>query len=73
MTYIDQHAETLLRSDEFLQIDQALLIELFDRDQLAVEDEMSIWQAVILIEFWFNQISNLRTFLPKKNQILFLL
>ncbi|KAL3109559.1 hypothetical protein niasHT_018340 [Heterodera trifolii] len=43
--YIDKNAESLLHSEQFLQIDQNLLCEIFGRDQLEICGEMSIWKA----------------------------
>ncbi|KAL3087421.1 hypothetical protein niasHS_008750 [Heterodera schachtii] len=47
LDYIDQNAETLLKSEEFLQIDQNLLCEIIKRDQLKINDELTIWNAAI--------------------------
>ncbi|KAL3091778.1 hypothetical protein niasHS_004494 [Heterodera schachtii] len=47
LDYIDQNAETLLQSEQFLQIDQNLLCEIIGRDQLKIEDELTIWNAAI--------------------------
>ncbi|KAL3078311.1 hypothetical protein niasHT_032717 [Heterodera trifolii] len=47
LDYIDQNAETLLKSEEFLQIDQNLLCEIIERDQLKIDDELTIWNAAI--------------------------
>uniref|UniRef100_A0A914I1D7 BTB domain-containing protein n=1 Tax=Globodera rostochiensis TaxID=31243 RepID=A0A914I1D7_GLORO len=44
--YIDQNAETLMLSKEFLQIDQKMLCEILDRDELIV-DELTIWNAAL--------------------------
>uniref|UniRef100_A0A914H9V8 BTB domain-containing protein n=1 Tax=Globodera rostochiensis TaxID=31243 RepID=A0A914H9V8_GLORO len=48
LKHIDQKADTLLLSKEFLQIDQKLLCELLDRNQLQVSAELTIWNAAIL-------------------------
>ncbi|KAL3090509.1 hypothetical protein niasHT_027000 [Heterodera trifolii] len=46
--YIDQNADTLFKSaDDFLQIDQKILCEILERDQLAIEGELSIWNAAL--------------------------
>ncbi|KAL3124565.1 hypothetical protein niasHT_010406 [Heterodera trifolii] len=47
LDYIDQNAETLLQSEQFLQIDQNLLCEIIVRDQLKIEDELTIWNAAL--------------------------
>ncbi|KAL3078305.1 hypothetical protein niasHT_032711 [Heterodera trifolii] len=47
LDYIDQNAETLLKSEEFLQIDQNLLCEIIERDQLKFDDELTIWNAAL--------------------------
>ncbi|KAL3073501.1 hypothetical protein niasHS_017068 [Heterodera schachtii] len=47
LDYIDQNAQTLFESEEFLQIDQNLLYEIFERDQLKIDDELTIWNAAI--------------------------
>ncbi|KAL3120092.1 hypothetical protein niasHT_003344 [Heterodera trifolii] len=45
LAYIDKNADTLLKSEEFLQIDQKLLCEIFGRDELQISGEISIWKA----------------------------
>ncbi|KAL3116842.1 hypothetical protein niasHT_003366 [Heterodera trifolii] len=45
LSYIDQNADTLLKSDEFLQIDQKMLSEILERDELQIHGEISIWKA----------------------------
>ncbi|KAL3091803.1 hypothetical protein niasHS_004519 [Heterodera schachtii] len=47
LRYICQNAGQLFGSEEFLQIDQNLLCELFERDQLLINDEFEIWQAAL--------------------------
>ncbi|KAL3124573.1 hypothetical protein niasHT_010414 [Heterodera trifolii] len=47
LDYIDQNAKTLFESEEFLQIDQNSLCKIFERDQLKIEDELTIWNAAI--------------------------
>ncbi|KAL3099771.1 hypothetical protein niasHT_025293 [Heterodera trifolii] len=47
LQYICQNASQLFNSDEFLQIDQNLLCELFDRDQLVISSEFQIWKAAL--------------------------
>ncbi|KAL3105133.1 hypothetical protein niasHT_028805 [Heterodera trifolii] len=39
LVYIDENAETLMKSEAFLQIDQKLLCEILDRDQLQITEE----------------------------------
>uniref|UniRef100_A0A914I287 MATH domain-containing protein n=1 Tax=Globodera rostochiensis TaxID=31243 RepID=A0A914I287_GLORO len=46
LDYIDKNAANLIKSKEFLQIDQKLLCEIFGRDQLIVE-ELTIWNAAL--------------------------
>ncbi|KAL3102451.1 hypothetical protein niasHT_025633 [Heterodera trifolii] len=43
--YIDKNADDLLKSEEFLQIDQKLLYEILERDQLQIREEISTWKA----------------------------
>ncbi|KAL3080429.1 hypothetical protein niasHT_038866 [Heterodera trifolii] len=50
LSYIDKNADTLLKSDEFLQIDQKLLCEILERDELQIREEISIWDAVLTAE-----------------------
>ncbi|KAL3098707.1 hypothetical protein niasHS_000823 [Heterodera schachtii] len=45
LSYIDKNADTLLKSDEFLQIDQKMLSEILERDELQIRGEISIWNA----------------------------
>ncbi|KAL3073530.1 hypothetical protein niasHS_017097 [Heterodera schachtii] len=45
LAYIDENAETLIKSEAFLQIDQKLLCEILGRDQLQISEEISIWKA----------------------------
>ncbi|KAL3078309.1 hypothetical protein niasHT_032715 [Heterodera trifolii] len=47
LDYIDQNAKTLFESEEFLQIDKNLLCKIFERDQLKIDDELTIWKAAI--------------------------
>ncbi|KAL3081823.1 hypothetical protein niasHS_012765 [Heterodera schachtii] len=47
LRYIYQNAGKLLKSEEFLQIDQNFLCELFERDQLMISDEFETWQAAL--------------------------
>ncbi|KAL3091798.1 hypothetical protein niasHS_004514 [Heterodera schachtii] len=47
LRYIDQNAGPLFESNQFLQIDQNLLCELFDRDQLVLNTEFKIWKAAL--------------------------
>ncbi|KAL3081826.1 hypothetical protein niasHS_012768 [Heterodera schachtii] len=45
--YIDENADTLFKSNEFLQIDQKLLCEIFGRDELQISGEISVWNAAL--------------------------
>ncbi|KAL3121506.1 hypothetical protein niasHT_003434 [Heterodera trifolii] len=45
--YIDEKADDLIKSEEFLQIDQKLLCEIFGRDELQIREEISIWNAAL--------------------------
>ncbi|KAL3069940.1 hypothetical protein niasHT_031422 [Heterodera trifolii] len=45
--YICKNAGPLFGSEEFLQIDQNLLCEIFKRDQLMISDEFEIWKAAL--------------------------
>ncbi|KAL3078328.1 hypothetical protein niasHT_032734 [Heterodera trifolii] len=45
--YIDENADTLIESEGFLQIDQKLLCEIFERDELQISGEISIWNAAL--------------------------
>uniref|UniRef100_A0A914HZ12 BTB/POZ domain-containing protein n=1 Tax=Globodera rostochiensis TaxID=31243 RepID=A0A914HZ12_GLORO len=47
LDYIDKNAANLLRSKEFLQIDQKLLCEILGRDQLMIYEELPIWNAAL--------------------------
>ncbi|KAL3073347.1 hypothetical protein niasHT_038704 [Heterodera trifolii] len=47
LRYICQNAVTLFKSAEFLQIDQKLLAELFELDQLVINNEYDIWKAAL--------------------------
>ncbi|KAL3086147.1 hypothetical protein niasHS_008920 [Heterodera schachtii] len=47
LAYIDKNADTLIKSVEFLQIDQKLLCELLERDQLQISGEITIWNAAL--------------------------
>lgn len=49
-TFIDKNAYAVFATNEFLQIDQDFLIELFGRDQLSVS-EIAIWDAVSIFYF----------------------
>uniref|UniRef100_A0A914H6U7 B30.2/SPRY domain-containing protein n=1 Tax=Globodera rostochiensis TaxID=31243 RepID=A0A914H6U7_GLORO len=42
-----KNAETLIRSEEFLQIDQKLLCEILDHDKLIIFEELTIWNAAL--------------------------
>ncbi|KAL3076802.1 hypothetical protein niasHS_011539 [Heterodera schachtii] len=45
--YIYKNGGPLFGTEEFLQIDQNLLSEIFDRDQLMISDEFEIWKAAL--------------------------
>ncbi|KAL3109588.1 hypothetical protein niasHT_016932 [Heterodera trifolii] len=45
LTYIDKNADTLLKSEDFLQIDQKTLCEIFGREELKIREEISVWKA----------------------------
>uniref|UniRef100_A0A914HAN9 Uncharacterized protein n=1 Tax=Globodera rostochiensis TaxID=31243 RepID=A0A914HAN9_GLORO len=45
--HIDENAETLILSEEFLQIDQQLLCEILDSDKLIIYEELTIWNAAL--------------------------
>ncbi|KAL3105176.1 hypothetical protein niasHT_028848 [Heterodera trifolii] len=47
LRYICQNAGELFKSEEFLQIDQNFLCEIFGRDQLEINDEFETWQAAL--------------------------
>ncbi|KAL3077420.1 hypothetical protein niasHT_033958 [Heterodera trifolii] len=47
LAYIDRNAETLIKTNEFLQIDQNLLVELIGRDQLRICGEIALWKAAL--------------------------
>ncbi|KAL3071257.1 hypothetical protein niasHS_015520 [Heterodera schachtii] len=47
LSYIDKNADTLIKTDEFLQIDQKMLSEIFERDQLQISGEISILNAAL--------------------------
>ncbi|KAL3093034.1 hypothetical protein niasHS_004423 [Heterodera schachtii] len=47
LAYIGKNADDLLKSKEFLQIDQKLLCEIFERDQLQINGEITIWNAAL--------------------------
>ncbi|KAL3108795.1 hypothetical protein niasHT_011209 [Heterodera trifolii] len=47
LAYIDNNADSLIRSKEFLQIDQQTLGDILGRSQLAVEEEITIWQNAL--------------------------
>ncbi|KAL3085762.1 hypothetical protein niasHS_009511 [Heterodera schachtii] len=45
LSYIDKNADILIKSEEFLQIDQKTLCEIFGRDELQIHEEITIWKA----------------------------
>ncbi|KAL3078047.1 hypothetical protein niasHT_036930 [Heterodera trifolii] len=48
LSYIDKNADILIKSEEFLQIDQRTLCEIFGRDELQINGEISIWKAELM-------------------------
>ncbi|KAL3085756.1 hypothetical protein niasHS_009505 [Heterodera schachtii] len=53
LSYIDKNAEILIKSVGFLQINQKLLCEILERDELQMNDEISVWQAFSYYIFIF--------------------
>ncbi|KAL3115645.1 hypothetical protein niasHT_016563 [Heterodera trifolii] len=47
LRFICQNAARLINLKEFLQIDQNLLCEIFERDQLMIDNEFQLWQAAL--------------------------
>ncbi|KAL3105131.1 hypothetical protein niasHT_028803 [Heterodera trifolii] len=47
LDYIDQNAETLFESEKFLEMEQILLCEILERDQLKINNELTIWNAAL--------------------------
>ncbi|KAL3125627.1 hypothetical protein niasHT_010207 [Heterodera trifolii] len=47
LDYIDQNAETLFESEEFLEMEQILLCEILERDQLKIDGELTIWNSAL--------------------------
>ncbi|KAL3087499.1 hypothetical protein niasHS_008315 [Heterodera schachtii] len=47
LAYIDKNADTLLKSEEFLQIDHKMLCEILERDEMQISGEISIWNAAL--------------------------
>ncbi|KAL3125635.1 hypothetical protein niasHT_010215 [Heterodera trifolii] len=47
LRYICQNAAELFESEEFLQIDQNLLCEIFELDQLMISSEFELWQTAL--------------------------
>uniref|UniRef100_A0A914H6C2 B30.2/SPRY domain-containing protein n=1 Tax=Globodera rostochiensis TaxID=31243 RepID=A0A914H6C2_GLORO len=43
----EENADTLILTEEFLQIDQKLLCEILDRDELMTSEEIAIWNAAL--------------------------
>ncbi|KAL3102832.1 hypothetical protein niasHT_027730 [Heterodera trifolii] len=52
LRYICQNVGRLFNSKEFLRIDQNLLCEIFERDQLMINDEFDLWKAALR---WANE------------------
>ncbi|KAL3104918.1 hypothetical protein niasHT_028450 [Heterodera trifolii] len=52
LRYICQNADELFESEEFLQIEQKLLCEIFDCDQLVISSEFEIWNAALNWADW---------------------
>ncbi|KAL3080852.1 hypothetical protein niasHT_032880 [Heterodera trifolii] len=50
LRYICQNFGKLFETEEFYQIDQSFLCELFERDQLVINDEFELWQSVIFFK-----------------------
>ncbi|KAL3124627.1 hypothetical protein niasHT_010468 [Heterodera trifolii] len=48
LRYICQNAGLLLGTDDFLQIDQNCLCEIFDRDQLLISNKFKIWEYELM-------------------------
>uniref|UniRef100_A0A183CQK9 BACK domain-containing protein n=1 Tax=Globodera pallida TaxID=36090 RepID=A0A183CQK9_GLOPA len=47
LVYIDQNADVLILSEEFLQIGQKLLCEILARDELRISEEIAIWKTAL--------------------------
>ncbi|KAL3099988.1 hypothetical protein niasHS_001914 [Heterodera schachtii] len=47
LDYIDANFETVIRTNEFLQIDQQLLCQIFGRETLQINGEISLWNAAL--------------------------
>ncbi|KAL3124857.1 hypothetical protein niasHT_010397 [Heterodera trifolii] len=47
LSYICQNAGSLFGSEEFLQIDQNILDEMFERNQLTINNEFELWEAAL--------------------------
>ncbi|KAI3408821.1 hypothetical protein GPALN_007421 [Globodera pallida] len=45
--HIDVNVDTLILSEEFLQIDQKSLCEILERDELMISEEIAIWNAAL--------------------------
>ncbi|KAL3108796.1 hypothetical protein niasHT_011210 [Heterodera trifolii] len=45
LEYIDQNADTLLKSEEFRRIDQQMLCDILKSDQLMINREFMLWKA----------------------------
>ncbi|KAL3124613.1 hypothetical protein niasHT_010454 [Heterodera trifolii] len=45
LEYIDQNADTLLKSEEFRCIDQQMLCDILKSDQLVISREFTLWKA----------------------------
>ncbi|KAL3111045.1 hypothetical protein niasHT_013069 [Heterodera trifolii] len=56
LSYIDKNADTLFKSDAFLQIDNKLLCEILERDELEIREEISIWDALFIYLFCFSAL-----------------
>ncbi|KAL3077426.1 hypothetical protein niasHT_033964 [Heterodera trifolii] len=57
LEYIDQNADTLLKSEEFRRIDQQMLCDILKSDQLMINREFMLWKAdefFLLIEKLIN-------------------
>ncbi|KAL3116868.1 hypothetical protein niasHT_003392 [Heterodera trifolii] len=67
LSYIDKNADTLLKSDEFLQIDQNLLCQILERDELQIPENcrQMVGPALFTIRFpLFSQKEIWETIVP---------
>ncbi|KAL3102452.1 hypothetical protein niasHT_025634 [Heterodera trifolii] len=52
LRFICKNAGQLFESEEFLQIEQNLLCEIFDSDQLVISNEFEIWKTALRWSVW---------------------